>query len=387
MSEMPIHLQVAAGALIIGLALGALVQRSRFCTMAAVAEAVVVRRYDHLRAWLFAIVVAVVGTQILSLTGLVDTASSIYLSPNLFWLGPIVGGLLFGVGMVKASGCGLRNLVNAGGGDLRALIAVATMAIFAYVTLRGLFAPAQLTMREVGTIALAEGMPTQGLVDLTAHYTGLSVHIVRFALLALILAPIIAFCLRGRRFLAQPRYWATGLGIGLLVIAGWFVTGYIGNDDFEPSPVASLSIVAPTADTAIYFMTYTGATINFGISLVFGIVLGAMLMALIRGEFSLVGFNGDKQDTTRYLIGGALMGTGGVLAGGCTLGQGITGVATLSISSLLALAFTVLGGVLAVQRRERSKQRDTDIDSINSTNSPNAMALTAAAGEFNACGN
>ena len=165
-------------------------------------------------------------------------------------------------------------------------------------------------------------------------------------------ALILVFCFANAEFRHSPRNIVAGIGIGLLVTAGWYVTGVIGNDDFDPAPLVSLTFIAPTGEGLQYLMTFTGATINFGIATVGGAILGAFLSAIVGGTFIVTSFY-DKKDTLRHMLGGAMMGTGGVLAFGCTIGQGITGMSTLGLGSLIALISIVIGGIVGVKYMER----------------------------------
>jgi hypothetical protein len=144
---------------------------------------------------------------------------------------------------------------------------------------------------------------------------------------------------------------AAGLIIGLLIPAGWYATGVIGFDDFEPTALGSFTFVNPTGESVMYLMTFSGATINFGIAVVGGVIAGAFLMALATKTFAVESFT-SADDMLRHLTGGALMGTGGVLALGCTIGQGITGMSTLAIGSVIALLSIIAGGVYGMKYLE-----------------------------------
>lgn len=170
---------------------------------------------------------------------------------------------------------------------------------------------------------------------------------------ALVAVPLLVYCLADRRFRASPRDWIGGLGVGLLVVAGWAITGLLGRDEFEPQPVASFTFVAPVAESLQYLMTFTGAQVSFGIATVGGMLLGAFVAAMASGGFRVESF-ADRDDLLRHLAGAALMGVGGVFAMGCTIGQGVTGLSTLAVGSLLALVSIVAGGVAGVKYLERA---------------------------------
>jgi len=352
MSDLPVHLLVALLGLGLGAAFGAVVQRTNFCAMGSVSDIVYLEDWGRFRAWLLAIAVAIAGATSLDAAGLVDFGKTIYATPNFGWLGAILGGLLFGIGMTLASGCGSRSLARLGAGNLKSLVVVLVLGVFAYMTLRGLLGAARVAAIEPTNLDLrAYGVQTQRLPDLLASWTGFDPIRVQLGLAACIVLGLCWFCLKDRSFRASFHNLVSGVSIGLLVVAGWAATGIVGNDDFEPVPLASFTFVAPIGEALVYLMTWTGAKIGFGVASVFGVVLGAFAAARLSGEFRLEGFAG-LADLRHHLAGAAMMGTGGVLALGCTVGQGITGLSTLAIGSLLAFAALIAGAVLGLKYLE-----------------------------------
>ncbi len=353
LEDFPVHLAVAVGGFVLGIVFGATVHRTNFCMMGAVADMTLKHDTRRLRAWLLAIAVAIVGTQAVHLAGVVDINTTHYLSPRLAWAGAVGGGLLFGFGMVIACGCSSRILVNFGAGDLRALIAVVFLAIFAYMTISGLTALPRLMLDEFTTIDLAQyGRSTQAITDIAGNDN----ETLRFVTGLLIAGLIAWYCFKNREFRATPRYIASGIIIGALIPIGWVITGVVGADEFEPAPVESLTFVAPVGYALQYLMTFTGAQVDFGVAVVAGVILGAFGSAIMNRSFKLQAFE-DTYDLGRYIVGGALMGTGGVTALGCTVGQGITGVSTLGLGSWLALGAIIAGGVLGVRYLEQGTLR------------------------------
>ena len=159
------------------------------------------------------------------------------------------------------------------------------------------------------------------------------------------------FCFKSAKFRQSKIDMISGFIVGILIVAAWFVTGYIGVDDFEPTPLASFSFVAPVGESLQYLMTFTGAKISFGIAVVGGVIIGSFISAKITGEFRIEAFF-DTSDLKRHLSGGALMGIGGILALGCTIGQGVSGVSTLALGSLIALLSIISGGILGIKYLE-----------------------------------
>jgi len=161
----------------------------------------------------------------------------------------------------------------------------------------------------------------------------------------------LVFCFKDPQFRKSHRDIIAGGIVGILIPAAWYITGVIGKDDFDPTPLTSFTFVAPSGDAIQYLMSFTGSTINFGIATVGGVIVGSFLMAKSRGEFRIESFT-TADDFIRHIIGAALMGTGGVLALGCTIGQGITGMSTLAVGSLIALASILVGGVFGLKYLE-----------------------------------
>jgi uncharacterized membrane protein YedE/YeeE len=353
MIDLPVHIAVALAGFAAGAVFGAVAQRTNFCTMGAISDAVAAGSYNRFRAWVLAIAVAMLGSQALHLAGVVDLNQSIYLTPNLGWAGAILGGLLFGFGMTLAGGCGSKTLVRLGAGSLKSLVVFLVLGISAYATVRGLIAVARARLEQAVNVDLAKlAVPRQGLPDLLAKLTGLGTAPLRLGLALAVASAFLVYCFRDAGFRASRRDIAAGAVIGLLVPAGWLITGVLGKDDFDPTPLASFTYVAPSGDMLQYLMTFTGAKIGFGVAVGFGTIAGAFLAAMAAREFRFEAF-ADAPDMLRHLAGGAVMGVGGVLALGCTIGQGITGMATLALGSALAWLAILAGGYLGIKYLEQ----------------------------------
>jgi uncharacterized membrane protein YedE/YeeE len=352
MPEIPSNTLVYVLGLLAGVVFGATAQRTNFCTMGAVSDMVNLQDYRRFRAWLLAIAVAIAGSQLLYIAGIVDLGRSIYLTPNLGWLGAVVGGGLFGFGMTLAGGCGNKTLVRLGSGSLKSLIVLLVLGVFAYMTLRGLIAAARFVVIEPTNLDLGRaGLTSQGLPDMLAVVTGLSVQGLRLMLASAAVIGLLVYCFRDAKFRRSGRDVAGGLIIGALIPAGWVITGVIGDDPFVPTPLASFTFVAPVGESVMYLMVFTGATLSFGIATVGGVILGSFLSAVSRNAFRIESF-ADANDLLRHLSGAAMMGTGGVLALGCTIGQGITGLSTLAAGSVLAFLSILAGGVYGMKYLE-----------------------------------
>ena len=347
----PVYFAALLG-LAIGIALGITVAWGRFCTMGAVADIVISGNFGRMRSWMLAICIAIIGVQLAGGLGLIELQESAYLRPQMHLAASIVGGLIFGFGMVIACGCGTRSLAMIGTGDLRALISVMVLGIVAYMTIRGIFAAPRSWFYEITFIDTSAVIPSPSINALFGVTTSTDSSTTRLLGALVVLLPLLIFVFSDREFLRTRRRVNSGVSVGLLVLAGWLSTGWWVNDDFDEIPTLSLTFVQPVGDGLQYLMFWTGTTITFGVAVVGGVVIGGLITALYRREFHLRGFE-DAQEMGRYMGGGALMGIGGSLAGGCSFGQGITGVSTLAIPSIVALISIIFGAVVGVRYLEQ----------------------------------
>ena len=351
--EYPVGMRVAVAGMVIGTLLGFIMQRTNFCTMGALSDINAFGDWSRFRSWLLAIAVAILGTQFLSYFDYVDMSQSIYLTPTFNWLAFIIGGLIFGIGMVFGSGCGAKSLLRLGGGDLKGLIVVLLIAITGYMTLRGFFAPARIMINGLGSMDMTSvGLSNTGLQTILASWFGLGEKTAIAVGAIIAAAALIVFCFSSSKFRKSSRHVFSGIAVGFLVAAAWWATGTLGFDDFEPAPLFSLNFVSPTANTLQFLMTYTGATISFSIATVFGMILGAFLASVSNKTFAIGSF-ADRNDLVRHLLGGSLMGFGAVTSLGCTVGQGIGGVSTLALGSVVALISIIAGGFVGFKLMER----------------------------------
>ncbi len=324
--------------------------KTHYCSMGAISDVINMGSKGRLGAWFFAIGIAILGAQFLFARGLVDLNASVYLSPNLYILSYILGGLLFGIGMTLAAGCGQRNLVRLGGGNLKALVVVLVLGITAYMTMRGLLAVVRLNW----VYAVNADLTTYGINDQSLlSYIGALFNLEDTSWLRkiggfLIAFGFIAYAFKHKEFRTSFDNILAGLAIGGCVIAAWYVTGYVGQDDFDPVTPQGMAFIGPTGNTVSYLMTFTGAEINFGIAVVLGMITGSFLYAAISGNFRIETFS-NKSEMVSHLIGAVLMGFGGVLSFGCTVGQGITGMSTLAMGSILTLITIIFGSALTMK--------------------------------------
>ena len=346
---------LAVGGLLIGAVFGFIVFKTNFCTMGSISDIVSFGDYRRFRAWILAAATAVIGAQLLDAAGVVALSASMYLGSNLNWLGHVLGGLMFGYGMVFAGGCASRNLARVGAGDIRSLLTLIVMGLFAYVTIGGLLGPVRDVAERTTSIGLgAAGIKTQGLGNVVGALVPGNPVTINLALAAIVAGAALFYCFKDKSFRASRIHILSGVGIGLCAVAGWALTG-LAFDDMADRPAApiSLTYVRPTADAIEWLQRFTAGMVpGFGVTTVFGAVLGSFIAAKSMGRFQLTTFAGVA-DTRRCMFGAALMGIGGVLALGCTVGQAITGISTLALGSFLTFAAIVAGGVLGMKRLEQ----------------------------------
>ena len=351
MGELSVTTIVGLGGFVIGMVFGAVVQRTDFCTMGGISDLVLMGDGRRFRAWLLAITVAIIGTQALYFGGVIDINKSIYLSANLGWLGAIIGGAMFGFGMTQTGGCASKTLVRLGSGNLKSLIVMVVLGIFAYMTLRGLLALPRLQLETTNIDLTQRGLHNQNLGEMAGAAIGLSAAPARAVAATALALLFLVICFKDTNFRRSAPNIIAGVVIGLCAIGGWLVTGVLAADEFNPVQLASISFVAPAGQGLQYLMTFTGSTINFGIAVIGGVITGSFLMAVATGSFRVESFV-DRHDLTRHLGGAMLMGAGGVLALGCTIGQGITGMSTLSLGSMIAWLSILGGGYLGIKYLE-----------------------------------
>jgi uncharacterized membrane protein YedE/YeeE len=346
---------LAIGGLVIGFVFGWIVYRTDFCTMGSISDFMSFGDFRRFRAWILAGAVSLVGAQLLQGVGIVDLSKSMYLTTNFSWFGNLLGGLMFGFGMVLAGGCASRNLARVGGGDLRSLVTLLVLGMFAYMAIGGLIGPLRDWIDRVTAINLADlKVQTQSLGTVFDHYVGMGAAGADRVMALLIVGAALLYCFFDSGFRSSPRHVWSGIGIGICVVAGWALTG-LAFDELadKPSNPISLTYVRPTGDTIEWLQRFTAARMpSFGVATVLGAILGAFIAATSMGKFQVRTFAG-VQDTLRNLTGAALMGVGGVMALGCTIGQAVTGISTLAVGSFIAFAAIVGGGMGGIKYMER----------------------------------
>ena len=363
----------------IALVLGAVANKTNFCTMGAISDLVNIGDSGRMRAWLLAIAVAVLGVAILESTGLVKIDDSFppYRAAQLVWAENLLGGLLFGIGMTLASGCGNKTLIRIGGGNLKSVFVLAIIAVIAYYmtnpfpgTDKTLFT--ELFYHWIRPLAIDAGK-AQDLGSVVAGEAAPRARLIIGSLLAVVL---LVFVFKSADFRKSFDNILGGVVVGVAVLAAWYITsnivinaggetnslrGFVQNWDFlsetpegkpadsRPLSSQSFSFINPMGQVFGYALNgFNSAFLTFGAMAVFGVIIGSMLWAIVSRGFRFEWFASGK-DFVNHVIGAVLMGLGGVLAMGCTIGQAITGVSTLAIGSFVAFGGIVLGSALTMK--------------------------------------
>ena len=356
MNELATLTKEVLGAFFVGgFFLGFISQRTHFCTMGAISDVVHLGDWTRARQWVCAIAVAMFGFAALRDLGQIDADKTLYASQRLMWLSTVVGGLMFGYGMVIASGCGNKALVRMGGGNLKSVVVFVVMGVSAFATLKGI--TAVLRTATVDTVFI--DMPS-----------GVSLHQLGFAGIGYLLAAaLLGWVLQDKEFRSFANL-GTGVAVGGIVVLMWWVSGHLGFVPEHPETldavylgtssgrIEALNFVGPIANTLDWLMLYSDASkvLSTGVVAVVGVVMGAAASAWQSKTFRWESF-ANARDLGQHLLGSVLMGVGGVTAMGCTFGQGLSGLSTLSLNAVLAVAAIVVGAVVSLHQQAARLER------------------------------
>ncbi|WP_066704085.1 YeeE/YedE family protein [Curvibacter delicatus] len=316
---------LATGGLCIGALFGFFAQRSKFCLRAAVIEFWHHKFGEKLSVWLLAFSTAVVVVQALILLHSLDVSTSRQIASRGSLSGALIGGLLFGAGMIMTRGCASRLLVLSANGNLRALLSGLIFAVTAQAALSGSLAPLRNTISAWWTV---EGGPTRDLLAITGagHWGGLLFGVVW-------LVAALYFSVRSGWGFWK---WVGGIGTGLMVAAGWYYTYLISSNSFNVVQVQGLTFSGPSAEWLMRVLSSPGPAIGFDFGLLPGVFAGSFIGAWIGKDFQLEGFK-DGYSMRRYIVGAMFMGFGSMLAGGCAVGAGMTGGSIFALTAWVAL--------------------------------------------------
>lgn len=313
------------GGLLVGGLFGFFAQRSRFCLRAAAIEFSRGQAGQRLAVWLLTFAGALMGTQLLVALGWLDVSEARQLAQQGSISGALIGGLMFGCGMVLARGCASRLLVLSANGNLRALLSGLVFAVAAQAAYRGLLSPAREWLTNLW---LVNGGPSRDIMSLVGGGTP-----EKLAFSAIWLLAGFGFAFRSR---LAPRLLWSALLTGLAVVAGWFFTYQLSQSSFAPVALKSLTFSGPSAEVLTVVLNSPRIRLDFDLGIIPGVFLGSFVAAVYGHELRLEGFS-DGLGMRRYLIGAVLMGFGAMLAGGCAVGAGITGASVFAMTAWLVL--------------------------------------------------
>jgi uncharacterized membrane protein YedE/YeeE len=316
---------LAVVGLAIGVAFGFFAQRSRFCLRSAVIEFARRHHGGKLTVWLFAFSTAVVATQLLAWAGWFDATEARQISARGSLSGAAVGGALFGMGMILARGCSSRLLVLAAQGNLRSVMSGLVFAVTAQAAWSGMLSPLRETISVWWTV---DGGVARDLIARTGIGHG---GAVLFGLVWLGAAVVWA-----RRQKVPTWGWVGAVGVGLCIAAAWWATYAIVQVSFDPHPIQALSFTGPSAEVLTRVLFVSDKPPNFDMGLVPGVVIGSFIAAALYRELKLEGFAGGAS-MRRYIAGAIAMGFGGMTAGGCAVGAGLSGAAVFTMTSWVSL--------------------------------------------------
>jgi uncharacterized protein len=333
---------VAAG-LFAGSVMGFVARHQHFCTMSALERHWYADDSTGLRTWVLAAAVALISTQVLQAMQQVDALSSFYVRSELALVGAVGGGVAFGVGMALVGTCGFGALVRMGGGSLRSFVVLIVLALSALAAQKGLIAQLRVIVSDNHAYDLSPiGGQSLGLI--ASHLTGRDITLAT----AIVLTGALALWIfRDAGFRQQKGSMIAGVTMGLVITFGWWATTLSLRNSFDVIQLESGSFVVPVADTVMQAITFTGVFPDYGVGLVVGVGIGAAACAYWKRDIRWEACD-DARELGRHLLGGFLMGTGGVFAMGCTIGQGVSAVSTMAISAPIVMLSVAVGAKLGL---------------------------------------
>lgn len=326
-----------------GMVLGLAARLGRFCSLGAIEEALYGTSGTRLRMWPLAIAVAVAAMAAMTGAGWIDPAETMYLRFGWNPLASVIGGLVFGYGMALAGSCGFGALARLGGGDIRALVIVAVIGISAFAAVSGPLALPRTLVFPVEP--LAEGAMPPGL----GHWLGGALGVAPWQAALVLALPLGWLSLSDPGFRRERAAVFWSVAVGLAVAGGFLATAIVARTGFDPVAVESHSFTVPPGETILYLMTSSAGGIGFPIGSVLGVVAGAALGAALKGQFRWEACD-DARELGRQLGGAALMGVGGVVAFGCTIGQGLSAFSVLAAGAPVTLAAIAAGAALGLKQ-------------------------------------
>lgn len=335
-----LNLWLVGGGLAVGAIFGLLVQYHRLCLVAATGNLLLIKDNRQVLAFMAALIVAITGTQLLEFTETVAIADSAYRNSQLDWFGASLGGLIFGIGGVMAGGCATRTLIRSAEGSLHAIIALLFFMLFAASAQFGFLENIRLGLTHNTAIELAGDASVATILGLP-----------QWLPVVVIIAVLAIYMIKNWNPAAKSMVIG-GTIIGALVVCSWYITGVLAQDEFDPTKPSAVTVSGPLARFGYILISSKIPALSFAISFVIGIAVTVLIFSLVTGRFKL---EPPKRNAFKYAIfGGSLMGIGGIMAYGCNVGQGLSGISTLSFESMLAFAGMFSGTALSIKWMERN---------------------------------
>lgn len=332
---------LVGGGLAVGAVFAVVVQRFRFCLVAGTSNWLLIKDSRQAMAFAAAILVAITGTQLLEIMEIVAIQDSPYRNSQLDWFGAAVGGLIFGIGATLAGGCAARTLVKTMEGSIHSLLALLAFMIVAAIAQFGLLEETRLAITHATAVNLSTDAGIASILSIPA-----------WLVLAVVIAGLAFFMYRSWQQNTDTAMIIVGIIIGLLVIFSWYNTGVLAQDEFDPKNPSAMTMSGPMARFGYIILSGRIPALSFAISFVIGTAVIALLMALATRQFKITA---PQKGMIKFaVIGGSLMGIGGIMAYGCNIGQGLSGISTLSLESLLAVIGMVGGISLTTKWMEKN---------------------------------
>lgn len=327
---------LVGGGLAVGAVFAIALQRYRFCLVAGVSNLLLIKDSRQALAFAAALLVAITGTQLLEILDIVAIADSYYRNSSLDWFGAAVGGFVFGVGATLAGGCAARTLVRTMEGSLHSLIVLVSFAVMAAIVQFGFLESFRIALSHATTIELTTDAGIAALLSLPP-----------WLVVVVVAALLLLFIYKSWLRCPDKTMLAVGFMVGALVVLSWYITGVLAQDEFMPASPSAMTLSGPLARFGYMLISGRVPALSFAVSFVIGTAVVSLLLALAMGQFRIV--KPARGMIKTALLGGALMGTGAIMAYGCNIGQGLSGLSTLSLESLIA-AVGMVAGISMVTR-------------------------------------
>lgn len=335
--------QLPALGLIAGMLLGFIARRNFFCTLSSLEQLWYANNSSGIRTWMLASVFAAIFTQLSVASGLADTSGSFYLSTDFGWLGAIIGGIIFGFGMALIGTCGFGALIRLGGGSLKSLIAIIVLGLSAISAQRGLLSLSRTEFFDYFKINF-NFAGDQSIPNIISSLVGTDINLI--VILSMIVITLF-WIFKDKDYRSNSKGITTAFIIGVVIAFGWIATSTIAENSFEIIQIESASFVAPVGDSIMQFTFLAGIPPDYGIGMVVGTVAGSALAARLANNVRWEACD-DARELSRHILGAALMGLGGILAAGCTIGQGVSAASLMSISVPVTIGSIVIGARLGL---------------------------------------